>query len=47
MFLPLMMTLVIARRFDQVLEVVVAHLTVQYGLDLVLFLTIDESWGWG
>jgi hypothetical protein len=27
--------------------VVVAHAAVQYLLDLILFLTIDESWGWG
>jgi hypothetical protein len=47
MLLPLFMTLVIALPFDQILEVVVAHLAVQYGLDLILFLTIDESWGWG
>jgi hypothetical protein len=32
---------------DQILETVVAHLAVQYSLDLVLFLTVDESWGWG
>jgi hypothetical protein len=47
MLLPLVKTLVIALPFDQILKVVVAHPAVQYSLDLVLFLTIDESWGWG
>jgi hypothetical protein len=32
---------------DQVLQVVVTHLAIQYRLNLILFLTIDESWGWG
>jgi hypothetical protein len=26
---------------------VVAHAAVQYLLNLILFLTADESWGWG
>jgi hypothetical protein len=39
------MTLVIALPFDQILEVVVAYLAVQDSLDLILSLTIDESWG--
>jgi hypothetical protein len=26
---------------------VVVHPAVQYRLDLILSLTIDESWGWG
>jgi hypothetical protein len=26
--------------------VVVTHSAVQYGLNLILFLTVDESWGW-
>jgi hypothetical protein len=47
MLLPLIMTLVIALPFDEVLEMVVAHLAIQYSLKLILFLTIDESWGWG
>jgi hypothetical protein len=38
---------VFAVEFDQILEVVVAHPAVQYSLDLILFLTINESWGWG
>jgi hypothetical protein len=41
------MTLVIALPFDQGLEVVVAHPAVQYSRNLALFLTADESWGWG
>jgi hypothetical protein len=47
MHLPLIVTLIIALPLDQVLQVVVTHLTVQYSLYLILFLTIDESWGWG
>jgi hypothetical protein len=41
------MTLIIALPLYQVLKVVVAHLAIQYGLDLVLVLTVNESWGWG
>jgi hypothetical protein len=41
------MTLVIALPLYQVLKAVVAHLAIQYGLNLVLVLTIDESCGWG
>jgi hypothetical protein len=47
MHLPLIVTLIIALPLDQVLQPVVTHLAVQYSLDLILFLTIDESWGWG
>jgi hypothetical protein len=47
MHLPLIVTLVIALPLDQVLQVVVLHLAVQYSLDLILFLTINESWRWG
>jgi hypothetical protein len=43
----LIVTLIITFLLDQVLQVVVAHAAVQYLLDLILFLTIDESWGWG
>jgi hypothetical protein len=41
------MTLVIALPFNQILEAVVAYPAVQYSLDLILFLTINESWGGG
>jgi hypothetical protein len=41
------MTLVIALPLHQVLKAVVVHPAIQYGLDLVLVLTIDESCGWG
>jgi hypothetical protein len=44
---PLIVTLVITLPLDQVLQAVVTHSAVQYSLDLILFLTIDESWGWG
>jgi hypothetical protein len=47
MHLPLIVTLVIALPLDQVLQAVVTHSAVQYSLDLILFLTVDESWGWG
>jgi hypothetical protein len=47
MLLPLVITLIVTLPFDQVLEAVVAHPAVQYRLDLILFLTVDESWGWG
>jgi hypothetical protein len=39
--------IVITFPLDQVLQLVVTHAAVQYSLELVLFLTIDESWGWG
>jgi hypothetical protein len=44
---PLVITLVVALPLYQVLKAVVAHLAVQYGLDLILVLAIDESCGWG
>jgi hypothetical protein len=47
MHLPLIVTLVMTLPLDQVLQVVVTHSAVQYSLDLILFLTIDGSWGWG
>jgi hypothetical protein len=47
MLLPLVIALIVALPLYQVLKVVVAHLAVQYGLDLILNLTIDESCGWG
>jgi hypothetical protein len=47
MLLPLVITLVIALPLYQVLKAVVAHPAVQYGLDLILVLAIDESCGWG
>jgi hypothetical protein len=47
MHLPLIVTLVIALPLDWVLQMVVMHSAVQYSLDLILFLTVDESWGWG
>jgi hypothetical protein len=47
MHLPLVITLIIALPLDQVLQVVVTHLAIQYRLDLILLLTVDESCGWG
>jgi hypothetical protein len=44
---PLIVTLVIALPLDQVLQVVATHLAVQYSFDLILFLIVNESWGWG
>jgi hypothetical protein len=48
MHLPLIITLVITLPLDQVLQAVVTHSAVQYSLDLILFLTVNEScrWGW-
>jgi hypothetical protein len=46
MHLPLIVTLIITLPLDQVLQVVVTHSAVQYSLNLILFLTVDESWGW-
>jgi hypothetical protein len=43
--LPFIVTLIIALPLDQVLQLVVTHLAVQYSLDLILFLTINKSWG--
>jgi hypothetical protein len=45
--LPLIVTLVIALELEQVLQVVVTHLAIQYGLNIVLLLAVDESCGWG
>jgi hypothetical protein len=47
MLLPLVVTIVVALPLYQVLKAVVAHPAVQYGLDLILVLTIDGSCGWG
>jgi hypothetical protein len=47
MHLPLIVTLIIALPLDQVLQAVVMHSAVQYSLNLILFLTLDKSWGWG
>jgi hypothetical protein len=47
MLLPLVITLIVALPLYQVLQVVVAHPAVQYGLDFILVLTVDESCGWG
>jgi hypothetical protein len=46
MHLPFIVTLVIALPLDQVLQTVVTHLAVQYSLDLILFFTVNKSWGW-
>jgi hypothetical protein len=45
--LPLIVTLVITLELDQVLQLVVSHLAIQYRLDLILLLAINESCGWG
>jgi hypothetical protein len=47
MHLPLIVTLVIALELEQVLQSVVTHVAVQDSLDLILFLTVNESCGWG
>jgi hypothetical protein len=47
MHLPLIVTLVITLELGQVFQSVVTHAAVQDSLDLILFLTINESCGWG
>jgi hypothetical protein len=47
MHLPLVVTLIITFPLDQVFQAVVTHLAIQYCLDLILLLAIDESWRWG
>jgi hypothetical protein len=47
MHLPLIATLVITLELGQVFQSVVTHVAVQDSLDLILFLTVDESCGWG
>jgi hypothetical protein len=47
MHLPLIVTLIIALPLDQVLQGILTHSAIQYSLDLILFLAIDKSWGWG
>jgi hypothetical protein len=47
MHLPLIVTLVITLELDQVFQSVVTHAAVQDSLDLILFLTVNESCGWG
>jgi hypothetical protein len=44
----LVITLVIALPLDQVFQAVVTHSAIQYRLDLILLLAVDEScrWGW-
>jgi hypothetical protein len=41
------MTVVRTFPLHQVFQTVVAHAAVQYLLDLILFLAVNESWGWG
>jgi hypothetical protein len=43
----LLITLIIALPLDQVLQVVVMYSAVQYNLNLILFLIVNKSWGWG
>jgi hypothetical protein len=47
MHLLLIVTLVITLELDQVLQSVVMHAAVQDSLNLILFLTVDESCGGG
>jgi hypothetical protein len=45
--LPLIVTLVITLELNQVLQSIVTHSAIQYHLDLILLLAINESCGWG
>jgi hypothetical protein len=47
MHLPLIVTLVITLELDQVFQLIIMHVAVQDSLDLILFLTVDKSCGWG
>jgi hypothetical protein len=47
MHLPLVVTLVITLKLEQVFQSVVMHVAIQYRLDFVLLFAIDESCGWG
>jgi hypothetical protein len=46
MHLPLIVTLVITLELDQILQAIVTHSAIQYCLNLILPLTVNESWGW-
>jgi hypothetical protein len=46
-YLPLVITLVIALPLDQVFQAIVTHSAIQYHLNLILLLAVDESCGWG
>jgi hypothetical protein len=43
----LIVTLIITLELDQVFQLVVTHAAVQDSLNLILFLTVDKSCGWG
>jgi hypothetical protein len=45
--LPLIVTLIITLELEQVLQAVIMHSAIQYCLDLVPLLAINESCGWG
>jgi hypothetical protein len=45
--LPLIVTLIITLELESVLQAVVMHSAIQYCLDLILLLAIDQSCGWG
>jgi hypothetical protein len=47
MHLPLVITLIITIPLGQILQAVVTHSAIQYHLNLILLLTVDESCGWG
>jgi hypothetical protein len=46
-YLPLVITLIIALPLDQVFQTIVMHLGIQYHLNLILLLAVNESCGWG
>jgi hypothetical protein len=45
LYLPAVITCIIAFPLDEILKVVIPHVTVQNLLYLILFLAIDDSWG--
>jgi hypothetical protein len=46
-YLPLVITLIIALLLDRVFQAIVTHSAIQYHLDLILLLAVNKSCGWG
>jgi hypothetical protein len=46
MYLPAVITCIIAFPFDQILKVVILYATVKDLLNLIFILTINNNWGW-
>jgi hypothetical protein len=46
MYLPAIITCVIAFPLDEVLETVIPHATIKDFLDFIFVLAVDDSWRW-